>query len=381
MPMTRRDALAALGAAVCASAEAEDSAPEPLRVLAERKGLAFGSAVGRKRADATPAQGFDDPRYRALLARECAWIVPENELKWQALRPTRGEFRFEAADAMRAWAREAGLRMRGHTLLWHDPKWLPDWVNRHRFGAQPVAEAEAMLAEHVRTVCTHCGPQIASWDVVNESVQPDTGTLRDNAFTPHLGNIGQIELAFRVAHEHAPQAQLVYNDFMTWGSHSARHRAGVLELLKTLTSRGVPVHALGLQSHLGTGADGRWVPRGGDAERDWRRFLDEVASMGLSLLITELDVNDRYLPADVAQRDAAAATMVRDYLDVCLDQPGLHTVMTWAMADPVSWMQTWWPRADGLPKRPSPYDGRFQAKPMREAIAAALRAAPSRPPA
>jgi endo-1,4-beta-xylanase len=37
------------------------------------------------------------------------------------------------------------------------------------------------------------------------------------------------------------------------------------------------------------------------------------------------------------------------------------------------------PRADGLPKRPLPYDDDYRPKPLREAIAAALRAAPARP--
>jgi endo-1,4-beta-xylanase len=376
--MTRRTALGTGLAALAGCAAPGSAAGDSLHTIARSRGLRFGTAIGMKRGDTTQAFGFDDPQYRALVARECGLIVPENELKWQALRPAPGRFSFEAADQLLAWAQSQNLGARGHTLLWHAPKWLPDWVNKHDFGANPKAEAERLFNEHISTVCRHYGTAIPSWDVVNESVDPETGALRDNAFTPHLGNVGQIELAFRLAREHAPHAQLVYNDFMGAGSYGTKHRAGVLKLLQALKARGAPVMALGLQSHLGTGEDGRWVARGSAHEQEWRRFLDEVSGMGLDLLITELDVNDRYLPADVAQRDADAAAMVREFLDVTLAQPRLRDVMAWGLADPYSWMMTWWPRADGLPKRPCPYDRELKAKPMRDAIAAALRAAPAR---
>lgn len=400
--MTRREMLGSMVAGTmmglppvlgaCAATPA--AAPTPLAddqtldALARRKGLRFGSAVGYRSLMPSMPGSFDQAAYRAVLARECGVLVHENELKWQALRPRPDAFDFGRADALVQWAMQNGLQLRGHTLLWHAPRWLPGWVNQHDFGARPVQEAERLITEHIVTVCQRYRDRIASWDVVNESVTPEDGELRDNVFAPHLGRLGQVELAFRLAHEQMPNAQLVYNDFMTWGGHSARHRAGVLKLLQALKARNVPVHALGLQSHLGTGANGQWVGQwvgqsggpGQQDEREWRQFLDEVSAMGLELLITELDVNDRYLAADTVKRDAEAAAMVRGYLDVCLSYRNLRTLMAWGLADPVSWMQTWWPRTDGLAKRPSPYDAQLQSKPMRQAIADALRAAPERPP-
>lgn len=390
--MTRRELLASMLAGpllgACATTPAmtamsTGNEPETLDALARRKGLRFGSAVGYRSLMPSMPGSFDQGAYRAVLARECSVLVHENELKWQALRPRPETFDFSRADALVQWAAQNGQQLRGHTLLWHAPRWLPAWVNQHDFGSRPVQEAERLITEHISTVCRRYRDRIGSWDVVNESVTPEDGELRDNVFAPHLGKLGQVELAFRLAHEQMPNAQLVYNDFMSWGGHSARHRGGVLKLLQALKARNVPVHALGLQSHLGTGANGQWVGQatgpGQPDEREWRQFLDEVSAMGLDLLITELDVNDRYLAADIVKRDAEAAAMVRGYLDVCLSYRNLRTVMAWGLADPVSWMQTWWPRTDGLAKRPSPYDAQLQSKPMRQAIADALRAAPERP--
>ncbi|QJE03494.1 endo-1,4-beta-xylanase [Massilia forsythiae] len=359
-------------------AAAADAA-EPLKEIARRKGLRFGTAVGGGRNQ------FGDAAYRALVERECGIIVAENEMKWQGLEPARDAYRFGPADAMLAWARDKGMAMRGHNLFWQAEKWLPAWVAREDFGADPKRGVEALMRKHVKTVCEHFGSALDSWDVVNEAVDPADGKLRQNALTRPLGAIEQIDLAFRLAHEYAPHAQLVYNDYMRGDAGSARHRAGVLALLAELKKRGTPVDALGLQSHIGSWDDIDGGKNQGTSGRqrdlaEWRRFLDEVTGMGYGLLITEFDVNDRRLPADIARRDAGVAAAARDYLDLTLSYPGLRDFLLWGMSDNISWLQTWdeAPRKDKLPMRPCPYDAQLRAKPLREAIAAAMRGMPAR---
>jgi endo-1,4-beta-xylanase len=367
---TRRKVLTTLaGATLLPSAFAATAHDESLKEIARRKGMRFGTAISHG-----PKQ-FGDAAYRALVARECSLIVAENEMKWQALQPTPGPNHFGPADDMLAWATKNGIAMRGHNLFWQDKKWLPAWVARQDFGAQPAKAVEALMREHVREVCTHFGKAIGNWDVVNEAVDPADGKLRENVLTKPLGAVGQIDLAFRLAHEYAPHAQLVYNDYMRPDAGSAKHRAGVLALLGELRRRGTPVNALGLQSHIGSWDDSHAVDMS-----EWRRFLDDVTAMGYDLLITELDVNDRRLPVDVAKRDAGVAAATRDYLDVTLSYPRLRDLLVWGMADHISWLQTWHeaPRTDGQPMRPCPYDSELHAKPMREAIAAAIRAMPPR---
>lgn len=353
---------------------------ESLDALARRKGMRFGTAIGISASGSRKSSRFHDEAYRALVARECGELVAENETKWQSLRPRPGEFRFAQADEMFAWAKQQRMLIRGHTLIWQPSKWMPKWVNEYDFGAQPAKEAERLLVEHVATVCKHFGTDIHSYDVVNEAVDPATGELRSNVFTERLGALDQLDLMFRLAREHAPHAQLVYNDYMSWGDGYVKHRAGVLKLLEALKKRGTPVHALGLQSHIGSTEDGK-EPESGDAHvRDWRRFLDEATGMGYDLLITEFDVHDEHFPADFAARDAAVASLARTYLDLTLSYPRLRTLMTWGFADPASWLQDRHPRKDGLPKRPLPYDANLKAKALRNAIADAIRAMPARAP-
>jgi endo-1,4-beta-xylanase len=372
---SRRGWMAMAGAAALAPgfAHAADALPKPgLDALARAKGLRFGTAIG--------GRTFADPRYRALVLAECGVIVPENELKWYVIR-ARGPqaFDFGPADRLADFARKNRLEMRGHTLLWHHPKWFPAWVATYDFGARPAVEAERMLTEHVQALVGRYGGLIHSWDVVNETVDAATGKPRETAFTKAMGDpLAPVDLAFRAARAADPKAQLVYNDYMSWEAGHEAHRAGVLRLLEGFRKRGVPVDALGVQSHIGT--DNNQPTAGFDTRhvRDWRRFLDEVVGMGYGLVITEFDVHDNGLPADVAIRDSGVASFAKDYLDVMLSYRQMQQVLAWGLVDKYSWLQQRWARPDGLPKRPTLYDDDYRPKLLREAVAAALRAAPAR---
>jgi endo-1,4-beta-xylanase len=370
--------LLAAGFAAALPVRAEGEAPPSLDGLAKSKGMRVGNAIGISGSGSRSKSRFHDDRYRALMQRECGVLVCENETKWQHLRPSPDVFRFAQADEMFAWATSNSLLVRGHTLMWQPSKWMPRWVNEHDFGADPRKEAERLLTEHVSTVCKHFGDIVSSYDVVNEAVDPKTGELRANVFTERLGAYEQLDLMFRLAREYAPQAQLVYNDYMSWGDGYIQHRAGVLKLLAEFRKRGTPVQALGLQSHIGATEDGSEKTSGKAYEAEWRKFLDEVTAMGYDLLITEFDVNDREFPSDVAARDADVAAVGKSYLDLTLSYPRLRTMMTWGLIDPVSWLQDRYPRDDKLPQRCNPYDGEFHAKALRGAIADAIRAMPAR---
>jgi endo-1,4-beta-xylanase len=171
-----------------------------LQGAAEAKGMRFGSAFAWSPPGAD-AGSFANPDYAALLERDCGILVPENELKWQALRPGPDTFAFDHADAMLDYAEAHGMAMRGHNLLWHRPKWMPAWEESYDFGANPAAEAERLLTTHIQTVMRHYGDRITSWDVVNEVIDPKTGELVEIALSKALGGGWELRLDAPVAPE------------------------------------------------------------------------------------------------------------------------------------------------------------------------------------
>ncbi|MFL6727428.1 MAG: endo-1,4-beta-xylanase [Sphingomicrobium sp.] len=379
MRLTRRESLAGAGAVLAAAASPSlaEGSFRSLSQLAQRSGRRFGSAVAWS-PPGSDAGSFTNPRYAALLERECALLVPENQLKWQWVRRSPDAFDFRAFDAIADYARSRRFLLRGHTLFWTPTKWYPKWLAETRF--RSAAEAERLLTEHVRTVCRRYGTRIYSYDVVNEAVQPETGQIRDTNVTRALGGEEFLDLMFHTARAEAPHAQLVYNDYMSWERNPVdeMHMKGVLRLLEGFRKRGTPVDALGVQSHIRLLKHAPVADIVRESEGPWRRFLDEVVGMGYTLLITEFDVNDHAAPTDTRVRDRMVADYGRAYLDLMLGYSKLGDVLAWGMTDRYSWLTSFDPRADKTLKRGTPYDVDFRSKPLRAAIAESFGSASSR---
>jgi endo-1,4-beta-xylanase len=394
--LNRRDCMTlalAATAAGCApfdsvyeSLSSKKSAPDTLNGLAEAKGLRFGSALGNGLSRAPRneflgpderADQFTDGRLRALFAEQCGILVPEDALKWYALRPKPTGYDFTAADQEIAFAEQNGIAVRCHTLLWNRNKWMLPWVINYDFGSNPATTAERMLVDHINTVCGRYSKRIFSYDVINESISPATGDLEDSPFSKYLGwNV--FDICFHAAREAAPHAELVYNDYTSWGEGQATHYKGVLKLLDYARKNNLPIDTLGVQGHIAVANDprvGSVVP----ADGGWRAFLDEVAARKFDLAITEFDVNDKAVPGDYAMRDRAVADVSKAWFDLMLSYPELRYVMAWGLVDKYSWLQNATPRPDGLPKRCCPCDDDYKPVLLWDAIAAAFRAAPTRP--
>lgn len=366
MNLTRRNFLQGLlGAAVLgpASLIARPETDTPLRSLAAAKGICFGSEIG--------LGNMDDPRIVRLIENECAIVVPENEFKMYSILPDRGGAPdFSKGDRIVTFAKTHHKLLRGHNLIWMTDEVAQPWLLNHDFGPRPRVAAEAFLRSYIHEVTQHFGPAVTSWDVVNEAVDVGTGELRNSVFTRILGR-DAVRIAFEAAHESMPQATLFYNDYMDWRSDRETHRQGVLKLLRWLQDQHSPIHALGVQSHIKTAQ----TPF--DPDR-WHVFLNEVAAMGLSMAITEFDVNDQLAPGTTQERDRQSADIARLYLDQMLSFKEVQTFLLWGICDKYSYLQDTRKRTDGKPVRPNPYDDRYHRKPLRETIALALRNAPVR---
>jgi endo-1,4-beta-xylanase len=300
---------------------------------------------------------------------ECGMVVGEASFKWAALRPKPDAFDFTEADRLMSFATRQGLRARGHTLVWHEgnPSWLPT--------ALSPATGEALLVRHIQGVAGHFRGQLVHWDVANEVLQPDDGRpdgLRDTLWLRALGP-RYLDLAFHACADADPGALRVLNEFGTdyalpW---QERRRGALLALLANMKAHGVPVQAVGLQGHLNAAEPA-------PDQTLLARFVDDIAALGLQVIVTELDVRDDQLPGDPVQRDAAVASHARAWLDAVLASPAVLGVLSWGLSDGRSWLNEKFPRADGLPQRPLPLDAQMRRKPLWTEMAAAFDAAPFR---
>ncbi len=339
--ITRRKAIYLGGVTLATTAMGQAvSQPYTLQASASAKGLIYGSAGAYNKLS-------QDREYQRRFIEECAILTPENNLKWYKIHPQPHQYDFRKGDGLAEWATRHQLKMRGHTLVWY--KFLPDWV-KETVNSQ---NAESVLRNHIATVVGHYKGLIHSWDVVNEAIDIADGHPWGLRKSPWLEWLGEdyIEFAFQVASEADPNALLIYNDYdlaYETPNQEARRNA-VLKLLERLKAKGTPIHGLGLQAHL-VGAETRFN------SVKLRQFLSDVASLGLKILITELDVSDQGLPADYSKRDRRVADIYEMYLSTVLDESEVIAVLTWGLSDRYTWLSKHRPRRDGLAVRPLPLD-------------------------
>ena len=106
--------------------------------------------------------------------------------------------------------------------------------------------------------------------------------------------------------------------------------------------------------------------------------MKDVQSLGLKIMLTEMDVNDRDLPSDIPTRDKAVADTYTQYLNLTLANPTVLALLTWGITDRSTWLNHEGARKDGLPERCLPFDADLKPTPAFTAELNALRAAPHR---
>lgn len=293
-----------------------------------------------------------------LLAKHFSSITPGNAMKWDATEPSEGVFTFGDADTLASFAAANGIKLRGHTLVWHSQ--TPAWVFQHPDGtpltATPADKALLLsrLETHIRAVAGRYADQIYAWDVANEVVdenQPD-GLRRSPWYL--ITGLDYLRTAFRVAHEVAPKAKLFINDFNT---EYPRKRVALFNLVRKLRGEGVPIDGVGHQLHINIERQ-----RLDEIEKTFQLF----ATLGVEQQVTELDVSTNFdfvqsLPSFPPDVIAAQGYRYRDLFNLFRRyRNDLTAVTVWGSSDDGTWLKTFpFSRLD----QPLLFDEDLQAKP------------------
>lgn len=233
----------------------------------------------------------------SLILQQFNSLTAENAMKMGPIHPRENEYNWKDADSIAAFAQRNRLKLRGHTLCWHNQ--TPRWLFVDAAGNKITKEVLLnRLKDHITTVVSRYKGKIYAWDVVNEAISDKPGEyLRDSEWLKICGE-EYIAAAFRYAHEADPEALLFYNDY---NEISPVKREKIYKLVKSLKDAGVPIHGIGLQGHWAVNEP---------TESQLDSTISRLASLGLQLQITELDISVYPKEHDARQRRTEDADTV-----------------------------------------------------------------------
>ena len=284
-----------------------------------RHAFPFGSALVASRLTAGPppeGQPDENAAYRFLVERLFNAGSLENDTKWP---PWEGDWGpgFNQPQTLAAldWMRGRGMRIRGHVLVW--PGWnnLPQSVVRLRGTRDAATAIPPLVLAHIDDLTRRTADWMSEWDVINEPYA--NHDLMDLA-----GNGLMVDWFVR-ARENLPSAGLVLNDYDILERHGSdrAHQDHFEATARFLIDGGAPITGLGIQGHFGASPTSMATVK---------RVLDRYAALGLSIRITEFDVNT----AD----EALQADYTRDFLTMIFSHPAVSGFQMWGFWEGAHWL-------------------------------------------
>jgi endo-1,4-beta-xylanase len=299
--------------------------------------------------------------YRNVIMNEYNSITPENAGKFESLHPQEDVFDFSNLDTIVAFAVKNKIRVHGTSLIWHDfsdLQWLKDFQG-------DSSTWESMFRNHIQTVVKHYKGKVRSWDVVNEPFH-DNGSLRmkdgergdepGSIWARHLGK-DYIARAFLYAHEADPDALLFINDFDLQYSKFQKKIDAIVNLAKEFKERGIPIHGLGMQMHIGISADNEEIASG----------MRQLAATGLLVHISEVSIlvsdwkrdTSLVLTDELQKKQSDKYRFIAQAYNQSVPPDQRYGITIWGVSDANSWIMGMFNLRDW----PLPFDTLYRKKP------------------
>lgn len=297
--MIRHLPFSALALPLLASSAWAQATPATLKAAAEAVGLNIGIA--------TNSFNVSNSAY-ATQAKNFNMVVCENEMKFDNTEGPIGTFKYNGGDAVSKFAADNGMKMRGHTFIWHSQS------NTAQSAVKDRTSGLKVMRDHITAVGGHFKEKIYEWDVLNEITADGSGGLRGSFWRNNIGDdFG--DSAFVIARRAVGEnGYLYYNDYGADGVNTKS--TSMLNLAKKWIAAGIPIDGIGLQSHLSAGI------RKDDISANIKRFGEQ----NLRISMTEIDIKN------------ATATDWSNLMTACLENFNCVSFVTWGLSDQNSWI-------------------------------------------
>ncbi len=246
---------------------------------------------------------------------------------WGRFEPEEGKPNTEQLMKTAQYLQSKNVKVKGHPLCWHTV--CADWLMKY----DNKTIMEKQLARIDREVKGFKGV-IDMWDVINEVVIMPIFDKYDNAVTRLCKEKGRVKLikeVFDRAHADNPEAVLLLNDFNTSTNYEI--------LIDGCLNAGVPISAIGIQSHQHQGYWGR---------EKLEEVLARFDHFGLPIHFTENtlisgdimpayieDLNDWQVPEwpTTPEGEERQAKEIEEMYRILFSHPLVEAITTWDFKD------------------------------------------------
>lgn len=275
---------------------------------------------------------YEDPeRFSVHKDRVDKWLKIFNygtiPFYWGRYEPVEGQPRQELNMKAADFLQSHGVRIKGHPLCWHTV--CADWLLKY--------DDETIFRKQLERIKRDVGAfagKVDMWDVINEVVIMPVFDKYDNAVTRICnlkGQVGLVKAVFDAARSVNPSATLLINDFNT----SPQYK----ELLDRLLDAGVPISAIGIQSHQ---HQGYW------GVEKIQEVLDRFSVFGIPLHFTENtlisgdlmpgyieDLNDWVVDKwpSTPEGEIRQAEQMKEMYETLYSHPLVQAITTWDFTD------------------------------------------------
>lgn len=241
-------------------------------------------------------------------------ITPENATKWASCEPQRSVYNFNTAKTMYNYCKSKGMPFKFHTLIWGGQ--YPDWV-KNLSSADRKIEVENWIKNAGSNF-----PNAEMVDVVNEAMPGHNPPSWKNDIGGDNGLYGTgwdwVVWSFEKARKYFPNSKLLINDYNVLSDYGSCIDT-YITVIKILKSRGL-IDGIGCQSH---GLESVNVA-------NVKAKLDRLAATGLSVYISELDLN---IADDTAQKNK-----MQELFPVLYEHSAVKGVTLWGYVQGHTWV-------------------------------------------
>ncbi len=306
------------------------------------KDFKIGAAVNTWQLEGAGAYA----KAKALITGQFNSITMENQMKPEALLSTENQTRGtdtevlineEHLNKVLKLASDNGLKLRGHTLVWHSQ--TPAWFFCKDYDANKGLVSKAVMRQrmesYIKKVLTYCQTNypgvVYAWDVVNEVVGDDGKMRTASNWYKVYGDASYVTDAFTFARKYAASdVKLFLNDY---NEYVAAKRDQIYRLVKELYDKGL-CDGVGMQSHYTMD-----YPTVASVKVAIQKY-NQIDPGKIEIQLTELDIHNTFRTASgqkaVASRYKALFSML---LDSRRNQNiNITGVTFWGLTDGDTWL-------------------------------------------